>query len=280
MDTLATLGWSQELALLAIGLLAGVAGGLLGVGGGIVMIPALTLTLGDAYGVDSFHAFNLASITTAIVLSIPAAVRHARQKAVVFGLLPAILPAALVGVVGGVLLAGQLTGPYTRTLKQVFGGFLELVVLISAFQEWRARLGEPHLRDTCPLPHRRRFIGLLVGLPTGCIAGLLGLGGGTWAVPAMNLLLGLRLRFAIATSTLAIIGVALATSIGQSIDLARLGNDPPLHRVGWWLAAWLAPGALVGGWIGAGLTHRLPVRWLRYIFLALLAVTGVKLIRG
>jgi len=51
-------------------------------------------------------------------------------------------------------------------------------------------------------------------------------------------------------------------------------------RVGWRLAAWLAPGALAGGWIGAGLTHRLQVRWLRYIFLALLAVTGVKLIRA
>lgn len=280
MDPIAALGWSQEVALLAIGLLAGVAGGLLGVGGGIVMIPALTLTLGDAFGVDSFHAFNLASITTAIVLSIPAAVRHARQKAVVYGLLPAILPAALVGAVGGVLLAGQLTGPHTRTLKQIFGGFLELVVLISAFQEWRARTGEPYLCDVCPLPRRRGLIGLLVGLPAGCIAGLLGVGWGICAVPAMNLLLGVRLRHAIATSTLTIIGIALATSIAQSIDLAALGGYPPLHRVGWWLAAWLAPGALVGGWIGAGLTHRLPVRSLRYIFLALLAVTGVKLLCG
>jgi hypothetical protein len=275
---LAALGWSQELALLAIGLLAGVAGGLLGVGGGIVMIPALTFVLGDAYGCDSFHAFNLASITTAIVLSIPAAVRHAQQKAVVYALLPGILPPAVLGVIAGVLLGGQLTGERTQVLKQIFGAFLELVVLISAFQEWRARRGEPHLCATCPLPRRRAFIGLTVGLPSGCIAGLLGVGGGIWAVPAMSLLLGVRLRYAIATSTVMIIGVALATSIGQSIDLAYLDNDPPLHLVAWWLALWLAPGALLGGWLGAGLTHKLPVRWLRYVFLVLLAVTGMRLI--
>jgi uncharacterized membrane protein YfcA len=94
----------------------------------------------------------------------------------------------------------------------------------------------------------------------------------------MSLLLGVRLRYAIATSTVMIIGVALAASIGLSIDLAALGHDPPLHRVGWWLALWLSPGAILGGWVGAGLTHRLPVRWLRYVLLLLLAVAGVKLV--
>ena len=275
---LAALDLVQALALLAIGALAGVAGGLLGVGGGIVMIPALQLLLGDVYGPDSFHAYNCASITTAIVLSVPAVIRHTRARAVVYSLLPGILPLALVGVVAGVLLASCLTGEHTRTLKQIFGAFLEFVVAVSAFQEWRSRTGEPHLCDACPMPRRRGLLGLLIGLPSGCLAGLLGIGGGIWAVPAMSLLLGIRLRHAIATSMLMIIGVALATAIGQSIALARLDNNPPLHHVAWWLALWLAPGALVGGWCGASLTHRLPVRWLRYVFLALLAVTGLRLI--
>ena len=273
-----TFSLSQQVALLAIGALAGIAGGLLGVGGGIVMIPAMALLFGDPWGRDSFHAYNLASITTAIVLSIPAAIRHTREKAVIYRMLPGILPLALLGVVGGVLLAGQLTGEHTRTLKRIFGVFLEFVVLVSVFQEWRSARGEPHLCNSCPLPTRRTLIGLIVGLPAGVIAGLLGVGGGIWAVPAQSLLLGVRIRQAIATSTVMIIAVAIATSIGLSIDLARLGNDPPLHHVAWWLALWLAPGALVGGWCGAGLTHRLPVRWLRYIFQALLAATGLKLI--
>jgi uncharacterized membrane protein YfcA len=275
---LAAFDLAHTLILLAIGGLAGVAGGLLGVGGGIVMIPALALLLGDAWGRDSFHAYNLASIMTAIVLSIPAAVRHSRERAVIYRMLPAVIPLALVGVVGGVLLAGQLTGEHTRTLKRIFGGFLEFVVLVSVIQEWRAIRGEPHLCNACPLPTRRTLIGLVVGLPSGIIAGLLGVGGGIWAVPAQSLLLGVRIRQAIATSTVMIIAIAIAASVGRSLDLARLENQPPLHHVAWWLALWLAPGALVGGWIGAGLTHRVPVRWLRYIFQALLAVTGVKLI--
>ncbi len=275
---LATFSLSQELALLAIGLFAGVAGGLLGVGGGIVMIPAMALLFGDPWGRDSFHAYSLAAITTAIVLSIPAAIRHSREKAVIYRMLPAILPLALVGVVGGVLLAGTLTGEHTRTLKRIFGAFLEFVVLVSAFQEWRSSRGEPHLCSACPLPTRRAFIGLIVGLPSGVIAGLLGIGGGIWAVPAQSLLLGIRIRQAIATSTVMIIAIAVVASIGLSLDLARFGNEPPLHHVAWWLALWLAPGALVGGWCGAGLTHRLPVRWLRYIFQILLAATGLRLI--
>lgn len=275
---LAAFGLTQVLSLLAIGAVAGVAGGLLGVGGGIVMIPALTFLLGDMYGQDSFHAYNTASITTAVVLSIPAVIRHTRAKAVVYSMLPGILPLALVGVVGGVLLGACLTGVHTRHLKQIFGGFLEFVVVVSAFQEWRSRIGEPHLCTACPMPRRRGLLGLVVGLPSGCLAGLLGVGGGIWAVPAMNLLLGIRLRHAIATSMLMIIGVALAAAVGQSVELARLQNSPPLHHVAWWLALWLAPGALIGGWCGAGLTHRLPVRWLRYAFLTLLAVTGLRLI--
>jgi uncharacterized membrane protein YfcA len=271
---------AQALALAGIGALAGVAGGLLGVGGGIVMIPALALILGDAYGPDSFHAYNLASIMTAVVLSIPAAVRHTRARAVLYPMLPGILPPALLGVVGGVLLAGLLVGPDTRTLKQIFGGFLELVVLISAFQEWRTAHGEPHLCRACPLATRRTLLGLVVGLPSGVLAGLLGIGGGIWAVPAQTLLLGIRTRYAIATSTVMIIGVALAASAGLSLDLARLPHNPPLHHVAWQLALWLAPGALIGGWCGASLTHRLPTRWLRYIFLAVLAVTGWRLLRA
>jgi uncharacterized membrane protein YfcA len=274
----AALGLTPIVALLAIGLLAGVAGGLLGVGGGIVMIPAMALILRDKWGLDSFHAYNLASISTAFILSVPAAVRHSRARAIVYRMLPGILPLALVGVVGGILLASQLTGQHTHTLKRIFGGFLEFVVVVSALQEWRSRRGNPHLVSSCPMPQRRTLIGFLVGLPSGIIAGLLGVGGGIWAVPAQSLLLGVGIRQAIATSTMMIIVIAVAASTGQTARLAHLGNDPPLHLVAWWLTLWLTPGALIGGWCGAGLTHRLPVRWLRYIFQALLAVTGFKLL--
>ena len=274
---LADFGLLQAVELLSVGALAGVLGGLLGIGGGIVMIPALTLLLGDAYGIDSFHAYKQAAISTSFVLSLTAIQRHRRAQAIVYRMLPGIVPLALVGVIGGVLLASTLVGEYTPRLKQLFGGFLEVVVLINLYQDWQARRGVMHLCNACPMPSRRGLIGTVVGLPAGIIAGLLGVGGGIWAVPSQRLLLGVQIRNAIANSACMILFVAALTSLGLSIENARLAHDPPLHWAGWWLTLWLAPGAFAGGWIGASLTHTLPTRWLRYAFQGLLAITGAKL---
>ncbi len=268
------------LELLAIGLLAGVLGGMLGIGGGIVMIPAMVFILGRAetYGPNYLHVYKLASIISSVLLSIPAAVHHRRAGAVVRGMQWAMVPGALLGVLAGVLVSGLMTGAGTETLRRLFGGFLQLVVVIMAFQEWRSSRGEPHLTDRCPLPARRALLNSVVGFPAGLIAGLLGVGGGIWAVPAQGLLFGVRLRNAIANSTVMIIGVAAATAISLTIFVARLPADPRMSAgTGWLLALCLAPGGLVGGWTGAGLAHKLPVRALRYIFVGLLALTGVRL---
>jgi uncharacterized membrane protein YfcA len=274
--TLSAFGLTQELVLLAVGLLAGVLGGLFGVGGGIIMIPAMAILLGNAYGPNSFHLYKLAAISTSIVLSLPAAVRHSREKAVVFRMLPGILPLAMLGVIVGVAVASTFVGQYTVILKRIFGVFLELAVAANLYQEWRALRGETYFRRACPMPHRYGLLGLVVGFPSGVIAGLLGVGGGIWAVPAQRQLLGIRIRNAIANSTVMIIFVSVVTSAALSYAIARLPDQlSPLR--GWWLSLWLAPGAMLGGWCGAGLTHRLPVRWLRYIFQVLLAGTGLRL---
>jgi uncharacterized protein len=268
----------QIFELVLIGAAAGVLGGLLGIGGGIIMIPALTLIFADKFGPDSFHAYNLAAISTAFVLSIPAAIRYARAGVVVGPLLRSIIPLALLGIVAGVLVGAGMTGERTRLLKQIFGGCLEFAVVVNLIEERLARTGEPHLFPTCPTPRRWAKIGFLVGLPSGFIAGLLGVGGGIWAVPSQTLLLGIRLRNAIATSMVMIVPVALAASLAMTLKLARLPHDPPLHRVAWGLTLCLAPGALVGGWCGASLMQRLPVRLLRYVFYVLLALTGLRLL--
>lgn len=278
---LASFQMTHGLIMLAVGLAAGLIGGMLGVGGGILMIPAMVIILSDhQFGDNSFHVYKLAAITTSLVLSVPAVVRHTRAKAVVYRMLPGLLLFAVVGVVGGTFLARTFVGQYTIMLRRIFGGFLEFVVLINILQELRARHGETHVVDRCPLPHRRTFIGLVAGLPAGIIAGLLGIGGGVWAVPAQQQLLGVRIRNAIANSAFMIIFISVATSIAFTILLVSL-HDPqvsPWH--GYWLTCWLSPGALIGGYFGASLTHRLPVRYLRWAFQAVLAVTGAKLLLG
>jgi uncharacterized protein len=267
---------TQVLELLAIGGLAGLMGGMLGIGGGLVMIPAMAIVFGDRYGVGSLHLYKLAAITTSVVVAIPAAIRHNRAHAIVYGIVWAALPLSAVGVLIGVVGAAWcLSGEQTRLLKQLFGGFLELVVLFHIYQTWRTVRGEPIERDRCPVPSRRALIGMVVGLPSGIIAGLLGVAGGIWAVPAQHLAFGVRLRNAIANSTLMIVVVATVTAAAQGVAVGHMEGLRPADA--WALTLWLAPGAIVGGWCGASLTHRLPTVWLRHVFHALLAATGVRL---
>lgn len=273
---LAAIG-AQELELIGVGTAAGLLGGLLGIGGGIVMIPAMVFVLGQKFGPESFHVYKLAAISTSFVLSFPACYRHIRAGAMVRAMLPGIIIAGLLGVVAGVLTASTFVGEHTATLRRIFGAFLQLVVLINVWQASRAASSDAHLCRACPMPHRWLRSGPLVGLPAGFIAGLLGVGGGVWAVPSQRMLLGIRVRNAIANSAGMILFVSLFTAAGLSWDLATRTHGAALHRAGWWLALWLAPGAIVGGYLGAGLTHRLPTRWLRWGFQVLLVITGVKL---
>lgn len=266
------------LELLGIGTAAGLVGGLLGVGGGIIMIPGMYLILADHFGVNSFHLYKLAAISTAIVVSIPATVRHRRAGAILPPLLKRMILPALVGILVGVLLGKCMANESTHFLRRMFGGFLLAVVAFNIYLVRRTAHGDVAIRPYCPLPNARPWVGALPGMPAGLIAGLLGIGGGVWAVPAQRLFLGVRLRYAIANSSAMIIVIATATSIGQSIAVEGMEGVRAVD--GWWLTAWLAPGAVVGGWFGAALTHKIPTGWLRLVFYVLLAVTGVRLVSG
>ncbi len=265
-----------EISILgAIGLAAGVLGGLLGIGGGLVMIPCLVLLLGDSWrGPASFHLYKLASLLTAIALSLPAVWQHFHVRAVVVGTLWSIIPFGVIGTFAGVWLAGELAGDSSIRLRQVFGAFMLVTVAVNAWN--RRKSTGAGGSDRCPLPSRWTLYGTLVGLPAGVIAGLLGVGGGIWAVPVQHYLLGIRVQCAIANSACAIVAIAAAAALVLS---NWLGTQPGVSAVdGWLLAACLAPGAVGGGLLGAWLTHRIPTRGLRVVFDGILVITGLRLI--
>jgi uncharacterized membrane protein YfcA len=262
--------------LVGIGLVAGTAGGLLGIGGGLVMIPAMALVLGDRFGVGSFHVFKLAAITTAIAVSVPAAIRHRRNNAIVPALVWGIVPAALVAAVAGVIASRGFAAEYTYLLKRLFGGFMILVTLRSLWSSWQQQRGVQRPITRCPMATRHTLVACCIGMPCGIIAGLLGVGGGVWAVPAQHLGFGVQLRYAIGNSSVMIVFLAVVVSISQAVSVQSM---PELNASsGFILAACLVPGAVAGGWIGAGLTHALPVRALRRAVDVLLLVAGTRLL--
>lgn len=266
------------LLLPLVGLAAGVVGGLLGIGGGVVMIPALVVVLGDErYGMNTFHTYKLAAIATSMVVSIPAVMRHARAQVIVWRIIPPVLAGATGGIVAGVALASTLVGEYTALLRRIFGAFLELVVLLSIWEQQRREHSEHLAVTSCPLPSRALLYAALVGAPAGVLGGLLGVGGGVWAAPVQRQVLGIRLRSAIANSAAMIIGVSAISSILLTITASQMPPPaiPPWR--GWMIAGLLSPGAVAGGWLGADLTHRLPLGWVRAVFLVVLAVVGARL---
>jgi uncharacterized membrane protein YfcA len=263
------------ITLALIGLGAGVVGGLLGVGGALVIIPALLIVLPEHFGPGSMHLYKLAALVTAAALSTLAARQHARAGATVPPIYRAMVAGAIVGVVGGVALSSLFSGESTHVLRKAFGVFMVAVVAIQVPREVRRTSAGTSLRDRSPTTGRWWVYASLVGLPSGLLSGFLGIGGGIWAVPSQYYLLGVRLHNAIANSGTMIVTVASVAALLQWFLVAQM--DDVRAADGWLLVLFIAPGAMVGGWFGGALAHRLPVRRLRLALYALLAVAGVRL---
>ena len=128
------------------------------------------------------------------------------------------------------------------------------------------------VRGGGPLLNGRRAA--LVALPTGFLAGLLGIGGGLLAVPLQRRLLRIPIRTAIANSATIIIATSLIGAFVKNYAYATWHAQwtAPLT-----LAAVLIPTAIVGSLGGSRLTHRLPVRAIKLAFLVLLVLASVRL---
>ncbi len=258
------------LALMVIGLLAGAAGGLLGIGGAVVVIPALTLFL----HYDQ-HLSQAVAMIVNVFVAIPALIWHHRRGAVRWDIVRRILPFAIVLVIVGVSMSDRVDG---ELLRRAFGLFLVYLVAISVLWLSRDRHDEFTVR---PRPSLRGVA--TVGSSTGFLAGLLGIGGGPVAAPLLHRVCSLSVREAVGTSLAvvcltSIVGAAHKnTTLGGLTDSAGVSLGLSL-QASLWLAACLVPTAMVGAVIGADLTHRLPSRGVRVAFLVLMCWAGVQML--
>lgn len=250
-----------------IGLFAGAMGGMLGVGGSLIMIPGLTLVLGY-----NQHLYQAAAMLANVAVSVPAALRHHRAGAVMPVALKRILPWALITVLAGVSVSNL---PIFRGMVggQWLGRVLTAFILYVIYLNVRRLASEADAEADVPLRVTPRRCAL-VGGAMGSFAGLLGVGGGALAVPLQHVFLGMKLRNAIATSSALI---CVTSTVGAAYKIASLGG----HGVSWvqgvQTALLLAPTAWIGGRLGAGLTHRLPLRQVRIAFVVIMAVAAVKM---
>jgi uncharacterized membrane protein YfcA len=237
---------------LIAGLVAGAASGLFGVGGGLVLVPALTgvfrLTQHQA------HATSLAIICATALTAIVVYGAHANVHWV------AAIPMALGSVVTAPLGARMAARIPSRRLRRVFAAFLVVVAI-------RLLWEPPEIASTAALTGVAGVVGYLVlGLAAGALAGFMGVGGGILVVPVLTLMFGMSQQAAQGTS----LAVMLVTAPAATIENARS------HNVVWRFVPILAIGTVLGAPLAAWAAQGLPHHWLTRGFAVFLLVTALN----
>ncbi|MDP3832778.1 MAG: sulfite exporter TauE/SafE family protein [Hydrogenophaga sp.] len=258
-------------ALLATGLVAGVLAGLLGVGGGIVIVPVL-YHLFTLLGVDEsvrMHVTVGTSLATIIPTSILSSRAHKKRGSLDMGLIKRLMPSVIAGVLAGSVASRFLSG---ASLTAVFASVALVVALNMAFK----RDGFS-LRDGLP----GRLGTALIGGGIGGVSTLMGIGGGTLSVPILN---ALRVPMHTAVGTGAMLGMVI--SVPGAAAFLLNGLDVPLRPpfslgyVNLLGMALIVPATMATtGW-GAQLAHRIDARRLRQVFAAFLALTALRMFYG
>ena len=257
------------LAMLATGVVAGLLAGLLGVGGGIVIVPMLFLVF-DALAVPERVAMHVAvatSLATIVPTSLSSARAHRKKGNLDAALLARWAPWIVLGAGAGGLLAARLDG---EALKLVFG----VVALLVA-----ANMASPRkLVLGASLPASRVVQGA-VAAAIGLFSALMGIGGGTLSVPTLSAFSYPTHR---AVGTASAFGVLIALPAVAGLVWAGLGEPgrPPLSlgHVNLVAAGLIFPVTTVVAPFGARIAHALPADRLRLAFAVFLGATAARML--
>lgn len=256
--------------LIGAGLFAGFVGGLFGIGGGVVVVPALYFVL-TALGVDEAIRMHVAvgtSLSTIISTSWRSLSAHTKAGAVDYDILKAWAPWITLGALVGAFSAGFAS---TEVLLIVFGAGLLLVAA-------QMGLGNPDWRVASELPTGAARAAIAGGI--GLLSAMMGIGGGAFGVTVMTLC-GRPIHRAVATASGFGAAIALPAALGYVV--AGWGREGlPPYSLGFVsvpgfvalavLTALTAP-------IGARFAHRLPQLTLKRAFAVLLALVALNMLR-
>ncbi len=248
-----------SLLLGAAGLAIGTLSSLLGVGGGIFIVPLLTLA-GLVGSVQEAAGTSLAAIT---FTSLSATIAYARRRAIDFRAGLSLMPASLLGAWAGARLTSVID---SRWLAVAFACLLLYPIVMMLRGKTTSDVRRIHSERTRDA--RSILIGSAIGLAAGLGSGLLGIGSGTIMVPSLALFLGLDILPAIATSLF----VMVPSSAFAAVTHFLQGN---VHVE---LAIPLIVGTVLGAQLGPFLGERIPRKRLRQLFGVILLYAAVNMI--
>ncbi len=258
-------------ALLALGSFTGFAAGLLGVGGGMLTVPFITMLL-SARGFPHelvVHVAIATSLGIILFTSISSVRAHHRHGAVMWPVVKRLAPGILVGSWIGPWIGAQIP-------SAALALFFALFISFSATQ----MLADRKPRPSRELPGTAGMLGM--GLVTGTLSGLVGAGGGFISVPFMAWC-NVRIHNAVATSAALGFPIALAGTL-SNVVVGLQQPDLPAGTLGFvYLPAMalVSSAAVLTAPLGARTAHALPVKSLTRVFAVLLyGLAGYMLVKG
>lgn len=255
--------------LVALGLSTGFLAGLLGIGGGMIMVPFITIILsGRSVAPDLTVKMAIAtSMATIIFTSISSVRAHHRRGAVRWDLVKGLAPGIILGgAIASMGVFALLKGSSLALVFAVFVGF-------SATQMFLDKKPAP----TRQVPGTAGLLG--AGGVIGFLSGLVGAGGGFISVPFMTWC-NVTIHNAVATSAALGLPIALANVAGYVISGQGVQNLPP-HSFGYiWLPALavIATCSVLTAPLGARAAHKLPVKQLKRAFASILYVLAAYML--
>lgn len=257
------------LALVATGVFAGLLAGMLGVGGGIVIVPVLFF-LFQSFGVSPESAMVIAtgtSLATIIPTSISSISSHRKKDNVDFALLKCWAPFIIVGVLLGSWLVTRVSGSWFTLLFGIIAGLSALNMLL--------RTNKSAVVES--LPGKSGQIGMASGI--GFFSSMVGIGGGTLSVPILT---ACNYPAHKAVGTAAAIGLLISLpgaltmlAIGQTPIDAPVGTFGFVNIIGF---VCIVPLTVLFAPIGAGIANKLDAAKLKKVFAVVLLITAVRML--
>ena len=252
------------------GIAGGILAGLLGVGGGIVIVPALYFAL-SSMGMPSGLTMQVAvgtSLTSIIFTAASSASGHWRRGSIDVDLLKLWAPSILVGVIIGGAVGGLVNG---KILIGVFASVAGLVDIDMVFRKGK---------DGVEQRNFSKPVWAFLGVIAGGISAMMGIGGGTVCVPILNFL-GYDIRKAVGTSSAIGFVIGVPGAITYVITGIGKAGLPPFSfgYVNYLAVILLIPLTMTFARVGVRIAHTIPQRALSLLFGLFLAITSINMFR-
>ncbi len=260
----------EYLLYLATGLFTGLLSGLLGVGGGLIMVPVLSFIFARL-GFPINYIMQMAlgtSLAVIIITSIASSRAHHSRQNVDWDIVKKIALGIMVGAFLGSLVAAKFDANVLKALF-IFYVFIVAFQILNDYAPNPARILPPRPTLDC------------VGAFIGWVSSFVGIGGGTLSVPFL-IYCNVNTKRAIGTSSAIGLPIALAGAIGYIISALQI-SDLPSKSLGFvYLPAFaiIAAASLISAPVGAVLVQKLAVKKLKKIFALLLIVIGCRMLLG